>query len=95
MSVNHVREHHAKTRDDYDDVGDSSQDEFIAQETRIWRSLLLSALRRTAYPYCQYIRVFDLNTLRFTLKHSARRGKELLVPVDSSQHVEKAYIYIN
>lgn len=51
--------------------GDSNlqqQGQSVSRWAGLWRTMILSSLNKTAYPYCQYIRTLDLRDLRELLE---------------------------
>ena len=48
-------------------------EEIDRQWANLWRSVVLSSLGRTAYPYCRYIRALDLRDLKMLLEDT--KGK--------------------
>ena len=48
--------------------------DFAAEESKVWRSILLSAYQKTYYPYCRYIRVVDLYILDHVVRYLDSHG---------------------
>ena len=51
------------------------QELLVQKWSILWRSILLSSLGKTMYPYCRYLRVLDLRNLNFLLEDEKFRGK--------------------
>lgn len=43
-----------------------------------WRSIILSAMGKTSYPYCLWIKILNLSALQYLLRDLVLRGKEPL-----------------
>ena len=50
------------------------QDPTISKWAGLWRSLILSSLDKTVYPYCRYIRALNLRDLKELLEDWKFRG---------------------
>lgn len=48
----------------HDRTGRPAQRRFIMKHAGLWRSMLLSTLGKTLYPYCQHIRILNLRDLK-------------------------------
>lgn len=53
----------------------AEQDLNVQKWSILWRTIILAALGKTMYPYCKYIRVFDLRDLANLLDDDKFRGK--------------------
>lgn len=51
------------------------QDLIVQKWTIMWRSIVLSALGKAAYPYCRHLRMLDLRDLSYLLDHDKFRNK--------------------
>jgi len=51
------------------------QELLVQKWSILWRSILLSSLGKTMFPYCRYLRVLDLRNLNFLLEDEKFRGK--------------------
>ena len=48
--------------------------DIISKWANLWRTLILSSLGKTAYPYCSYIRVLNLGDLKELLEDFKFQG---------------------
>ncbi|GAB7363141.1 hypothetical protein MBLNU230_g3427t2 [Neophaeotheca triangularis] len=53
----------------------AEQDLILLKWTILWRSIVLSALGKAAYPYCRHLRMLDLRDLSYLLDHDKFRNK--------------------
>ena len=50
-------------------------DSTVGKWANLWKSLILSSLGKTAYPYCKYVRAMDFSDLKSLLEDSKFRDK--------------------
>jgi len=65
------------TGGDYEGYNSADQELLVQKWSILWKSIILSTLDSTMYPYCRYLRVLDLRDLGFFLDHDMFRGKVL------------------
>ena len=62
------------TGGDYEGYSFADQGLLVQKWSILWKSIILSTLDKTMYPYCRYLRVLDLRDLGFFLDHEMLRG---------------------
>ena len=52
----------------------AQQEQIVRKWSRLWRSIILSSLDRTVFPYSRYIRALNFRDLRYLLEDSKFKG---------------------
>ncbi len=52
----------------------AQQEQIVRKWSRLWRSIILSSLDKTVFPYCRYIRALNFRDLRYLLEDSKFKG---------------------
>jgi len=52
----------------------AQQEQIVRKWSLLWRSIILSSLDKTVFPYCRYIRALNLRDLRYLLEDSKFKG---------------------
>jgi len=53
----------------------AQQEQIVRKWSQLWRSIILSSLNKTVFPYCRYIRALNFRDLRYLLEDSKFKGK--------------------
>ena len=51
------------------------QEQIVRKWSQLWRSIILSSLNKTAFPYCRYIRALNFRDLRYLLEDPKFKGE--------------------
>lgn len=69
-------QHVVSAKDEGNDEAIALADQVLVAQrwSTLWKSLILSALGQTYYPYCQHIKVLDLRDLQNLLEDDQFKG---------------------
>ena len=53
----------------------AQQERIVRKWSQLWRSIILSSLNKTVFPYCRYIRALNFRDLGYLLEDARFKGK--------------------